>query len=122
MPDATIADAQLIVQLLAVAVAGGADRGSEILFAYPTPPTLAQLRADHPRLGEEYQQVTGFLSQCETIGTFVKQGLLNEGLVNDLYWVSGAWKVSEQICRDMREESGEPRIFENFEWLASRAS
>ena len=118
--SATVADAQLLVQLMAAGTAAGADRGSGILFANETPPTLGQLRETYPRLSEGYGQVMAFLDQCETIGTFVKQGLLDEPLVQDLFWVAGAWKVSAQICLGMREEAGEPGLYENFEWLASR--
>jgi hypothetical protein len=63
-----------------------------------------------------------FLAQYETIATFVKQGILNEGLVNDLFWVAGAWNVAAKICRDIRKETAEPRLYENFEWLVTRAS
>ena len=122
VPGATIADAQLLVQIMAAATAAGADRGSGILFAHPTPPTLAQLREEHSRLSEEYGQVMAFMTECETVGTFVKQGVLNEALVQDLMWVTGAWKISEPICRGLREEAGEPRLYENFEWLASRVT
>ena len=63
-----------------------------------------------------------FLAECETIATFVKQGLLDEPLVHDLFWAAGAWTASTEICRGLREEAGEPRLYENFEWLAARAS
>jgi hypothetical protein len=118
---ATIADAQLLVQIMAAGTAAGSDRGFELLYSYPSPPTLDQLRADHPRLGEEYRQVMAFMSECETIGTFVKQGILNEPLVQDLFWVAGGWAVCAEICRGLREEAGEPAIYENFEWLALHA-
>jgi hypothetical protein len=62
-----------------------------------------------------------FLGSSETIGTFVKQGLLDEGLVNDLYWIAGAWKYAEKSCKAMRKETGQPRLFENFERLALRS-
>ena len=118
----TIADAQLVVQILAAGTAAGANRGFETLFARSKPPTLAELREEHPRSSKTYRQVMAFLSQCETIATFVKQGILNEGLVNDLFWVAGAWNAAGQICRDLRKEAGEPRLYENFEWLVGRAT
>jgi hypothetical protein len=117
---ATIADAQLAVQIMAAGTAAGSDRGFELLYSYPSPPSLDQLRAEHPRLGEEYRQVMAFLGECEMIGTFVKQGLLNEALIQDLFWVAGGWTASAEICRGLREEAGEPRLYENFEWLALR--
>ena len=117
---ASIADAQLLVQIMTAANAAGSDRGFEILSTYPTPPSLEQLRAEHPRLGEDYRQVMAFFSMCETIATFAKQGLLNEPLIHDLFWVAGAWAASVEVCRGLREEAGEPRLYENFEWLAGR--
>jgi hypothetical protein len=119
---ATIADAQLLVQIMTAGTAAGSDRGFEILYSYPSPPTLDQLRAEHPRLGEDYRQVMAFLSECETIGTFAKQGLINEPLIHDLFWVAGGWAACAEVCRGLRDEAGEPRLYENFEWLASRAS
>jgi hypothetical protein len=118
---ATIADAQLVVQILANASASGADRGFELLMSAPSPLTLDQLREAHQRLGKEHRQVMAFLGECEIIATFVKQGLLDEALVHDLVWVAGAWRVSAGVCQGLREESGEPRLYENFEWLARRA-
>jgi len=56
------------------------------------------------------------------MATFVRQGILNEALVHDVFWVAGAWRQSEKICKAMRKEAGEPRIMENFEWLATRAT
>jgi Domain of unknown function (DUF4760) len=118
---ATIADAQLVVQILASGSAAGADRGLEILLSAPSPLTLNQLREAHTRLGDEYQQVMAFLGQAETIATFVKQGLLDEALIHDLLWVAGGWAASAGVCQGLREENGEPRLFANFEWLAKRA-
>lgn len=119
---ATIEDAQLIVQILAAGSASGADRGSDVLFSYGEPVTLEKLRDEYPPLSKRYSYVMACLGQAEMIATFVKQGLLSETLVHDLFWVEGMWKVSEQVCRGLREETGEPRLYENFEWLASRAT
>jgi hypothetical protein len=118
---ATIADAQLVVQILASGAAAGADRGFEILMSASSPLTLDQLREAHERLGDGYRQVMAFLGQAETIATFVKQGLLNEALIHDLLWVAGGWAASAGVCEGLREEGGEPRLYANFEWLARRA-
>jgi Domain of unknown function (DUF4760) len=119
---ATVAEAQLVVQILANGTASGAARGFELLRSADSPMTLEQLRDAHPRLGDDYRQVMAFLEECETIATFVKHGLLNEAFINDLFWVAGGWAACAEVCRGMREESGEPRLYENFEWLASRAT
>jgi hypothetical protein len=118
----TAADAQLLVQLSIASSASGADRGWDVLATFDTPPTLGQLRKRCPVDSEEYSRVMRFLESCETMATFVKHGLLNEGLVNDLFWVTGAWKRVEKITKGLRKENGEPRLGENFEWLAGRAT
>jgi hypothetical protein len=116
----THADAQLITQLMMVDAATGAMDGYGILDEFDSPPTLAQLRRKHPKGSTEYRHVQAFLMSCEALGTFVRQGILNEALVHDLFWVGGAWRMAEKIAKGERKEAGEPRIFENFEWLAGR--
>ena len=54
----------------------------------------------------------------ETIGTFVKQGLLDGGLVYDLFWIKGGWQCCRAIALYDREKSGVPALYENFETLA----
>jgi hypothetical protein len=117
----TIAEAQLIVQMQMSDAISGADRGHAVLRSFETPPTLGQLRKKYPRGSDEHRYVMHYLGSCETTATFVKQGILSEELVNDLYAVKSVWQVAEKACKGVRRESGEPRMFENFEWLASRA-
>lgn len=116
----TAADAQLIVAMQHVDAISGAHEGWYLLRSFDTPPTLTQLRKRYPADSDEYRCVSMFLGSCETIGTFVKHGLLHEGLVHDLYWIDGAWRLSEKACKGLRKEAGEPRLYENFELLATR--
>jgi hypothetical protein len=118
----TMAEAQLIVQMATTDAITGANRGYGLLNQFETPPTLGQLRKKFPIESDEYRYVMSFLASCETTATFVKQGLLSEDLVNDLYWVAGAWRVSEKVCKGIRKESGEPRMYENFELAVARAT
>jgi hypothetical protein len=117
----TVADAQLLVAMAQVNALNGADDGFQNLLAFETAPTLTQLRRRYPADGREYRCVINYLHGCEALGTFVKNGLLHEGLVRDLYWIEGAWRRAEKICKALRKEAGEPRLFENFELLAHRA-
>jgi hypothetical protein len=55
----------------------------------------------------------------ETMGTFTKQGLLDPGLVHDLWAVDWTWQVVGAAAKAQREQVGEPRLWENFEALAS---
>ena len=54
----------------------------------------------------------------ETIGTLVKNDLLDRGLVLDWLWVSGLWdRVGPAVTR-AREQFGVAELYENFEALA----
>src|SRR3954451_16916233 len=113
----TMADAQLIVQLQLVGAQTGANQGMHVLRTFDSPPTLAQLRKKHAPETPEFRQVTAFLVCWETISTFVRQGILNEALVTDLYWVAGGWQLCAKLVKSARRETGEPKMYENFEWL-----
>jgi Domain of unknown function (DUF4760) len=118
----TTAEAQLIVQMATTDAISGANRGFGLLNQFEAPPTLGQLRKKFPIAADEYRYVMAFLASCETTATFVKHGLLSEELINDLYWVAGAWQASEKICKGLRREASEPRLYENFELIATRAT
>jgi hypothetical protein len=55
----------------------------------------------------------------ETLGTLVKNGLLNRELVLDWLYVPGIWERVKPAALKARESSGVPQMFENFEALAS---
>jgi len=116
---ATREDAQLLVQLMSTPVAERAADGMEVLFGYKTPPTYEQFSADHPRGSEGARAVNALLNMNETIGTFVKNGLLDRDLVYDLLWVSGAWQRCKNIALYYRKQSGNAEIYANFERLAA---
>jgi Domain of unknown function (DUF4760) len=63
--------------------------------------------------------VQALLTFYETIGTFVKNGLLDRDLVYDWIWAAGVWdRVAPAVAR-ARERTGVPQLFENFEALAA---
>ena len=63
--------------------------------------------------------VRRMLTFGETVATLVKHDLLDRDLVNDLWWVKGTWdRVGSPALRE-RKRLGEPRLFENFEALAT---
>lgn len=59
------------------------------------------------------------LMMGETIGTFVKQGVLDAGLVYDLWAPAMLWSRVGAAALKQREQFGEPRLWENFEGLAT---
>ena len=54
----------------------------------------------------------------ESIGTLVKNDLLDRDLVYDWLWVKGAWERVGPAALRAREKSGVSALYENFEALA----
>jgi hypothetical protein len=63
------------------------------------------------------RSVRTFLVFYETIGTLVKNDLLNRDLVLDWLWAAGVWERIGPAALKLREQTN-PRMFENFEALA----
>lgn len=56
----------------------------------------------------------------ETIGTLTKNRLLDAALVRDWLWVEGMWAKVSPAVEKIRSQAGEPRLYENFEVLATK--
>jgi hypothetical protein len=110
---ATQDDARLLVQLLQWGSQMGYDDAMRTIFSPDFDPETATM--DNPAVG----RVLGFL---ETVGTFVKQELLDAELVWDLIWVEGIWAKVGRHALAARVEANEPRLWENFEALVERTA
>jgi hypothetical protein len=55
----------------------------------------------------------------ESIGTLTKRDLLSSELVHDWLWVEGMWSRVGPAALRAREKFAEPRLYENFEALAT---
>ena len=106
-------DAQLLVQLAQWGASMGLDEAVTAVFDDGFDPGSATAQ-DMP--------VRRVLNFGETIGTLVKNGLLDRELVLDWLWVAGLWQRVEPAVQDAREKFGEPRLGENFEALAAAQS
>ncbi|MGN6472791.1 MAG: DUF4760 domain-containing protein [Mycobacteriales bacterium] len=106
---ATREDATLMVQLLSL----GAQMGFQEAMSH-----VMRDEFNPEQAGLDNTYVLTVLGMGETIGTFVKQGVLDRDLVTDLLWIDGMWaKVGPPALR-AREHMGEKRLYENFEALA----
>jgi hypothetical protein len=107
---ATYDDANLVVQLLRW--------GAEMEL----PTAIGEVLSDDfdsANANANDPSVRTLLHFGETVGTFVKQGILDRGLVEDLWWIEGLWaRVGPAAIRE-RQKMGEVRLYENFETLAS---
>ena len=116
---ATQGDAQLIVSMLQTPTAQHAFDGADLLFSFDEPISFEQFEKDFPHGSEGRRNINALLGFNETLGTFVKQGLLDRALVYDLYWISGIWKVCAPIAHGIRAKANDARMYENFEALAA---
>jgi hypothetical protein len=111
MAAPTREDAQLLVQLAQWGTALGIGEAMPAIFEDDFDPEIADAMNDTP--------VRIMLTFLETIGTLTKNGLLNAELVRDWLWVEGVWERVGPAARAARERFNQPRLFENFEALAS---
>ena len=109
---ATREDATLIVQIMQWAAMSGLNEALGTVFSDDFDPETAKGSDPHVRT---------VLNFGEAVGTFVKHGLLDRDLVLDMWAMHLTWKRVGPVALKMRERSGEPRIFENFEALARSA-
>jgi len=113
-------DAALLMSIFNGPSGERASSGIELLWTYREPPTFNELVAEHPSGSPAYLDVMGLLTICERLGTFVKSGVLHMGLTLDLVGVAMVWGRCSRLVADMREQRQNPKLFENFEWLAAR--
>lgn len=112
MPGSS-ADAQLIVQLAQWGATMGLDEAVAAVLDDSFDPASATA-GDMP--------VRRILNWGETIGTLVKNNLLDRDLVLDWIWAAGLWERVAPAVQSARERLGEPRLGENFEALAASQS
>lgn len=104
-------DATLMVQLAQWGSTMGLEEGLQHIWGDDFDPETAE--ALHPL-------VSRVLSFGETVGTLTKNGLLDTALVLDWLWVTGIWARVSPSVRRLREQTGVPQLYENFEALAAQ--
>jgi hypothetical protein len=102
-------DAMLLVELAKWGAMMRLDEASRAIFADDFDPDAAA--ATDPLI----QRILMF---NETVGTLVKNRLLDRELVYDWLWVAGSWERVGPAARRARDKAGVAQLFENFEALA----
>jgi hypothetical protein len=105
-------DGKMLIQLAQLGRSYGLNEAMPAIFADDFDPESANVM-DTP--------VLAFLAYGELIGTLVKHDLISSDLVHDYLWVAGVWARVGPAAKRQREKLGEPRLYENFEALASGA-
>ena len=109
---ATHEDAMLVVQLMRWSTEMGLEEALAAIFAESFDPEAT---------GTHDPSVHKVLFFGETVGTLVKHGVLDRGLLRDLLWVDGIWARVGPRARAARTRDGVPALYENFEALVSGA-
>jgi hypothetical protein len=105
----TAEDARLLVQLAQWGAMMGLTDAFAIVFDEQFDPETATTNDEGVRI------VVYF---AETVGTLVKNDLLNRELLLDWLSVASAWERVGPAALRAREEYGVPQLYENFEALA----
>jgi hypothetical protein len=81
----------------------------------------AEFVKKYPPGSRQYDYVTQQLGAMETLGTMYKMGLFNEELLFEWQAIYPLWDRLESHVLGRREEAGDPRILENFDYMAKEA-
>jgi hypothetical protein len=103
-------DATLVVELAKWGSMMGLDEASRTIWSEDFDPDAAEV-TDKP--------IQTMLMFYETIGTLVRNELLDRELVYDWLWVEGVWGRVGPAAKRAREKAGVSQLFENFESLAA---
>jgi len=103
-------DAALIVELAKWGSMMGLAEASRAIFADDFDASAAKVSDPH---------VHAILNFNETVGTLVKNGLLDRDLVYDWLWFVGSWERVGPAALQAREEAGVAQLYENYEALAT---
>jgi hypothetical protein len=106
---ATHDDAMLMVELAKWGSMAGIDEAARDVMSDHFDPEKAD--AEDP-------SVSKVLMFGETIGTLVKNGLLDRELVYDWLWIEGSWAKVAPAAKRARAKAGVPQLYENYEVLA----
>jgi len=102
-------DAMMIIELSKLGAMMNLDEAIRAVWADDFDPDTADARD---------AAVSKILTFSETIGTLVKNDLLDRDLVYDWLWPAGAWQRVGPAALRAREQAGVAELYENFEALA----
>ena len=118
MAKPTYQDATLMLQLAQLNAALGVQAAMNWVFSDSFVADYAEFVENYPAGSEGFLNVSTVCNWFETIGTLYKQGLFNEELLFDWLAVNLVWDRIKGFALGMREQVGEPRLYENFEAMA----
>ena len=112
-------DGQLLVQLARLSADMKLGEASGFLWSSDFVEDYEGFKKQYPFGSEHAKHVGALAAFYETVATLVKHDLISEELIHDWLGSNLVWGRLEKILVGQREESGEPRLWENFEALAA---
>ena len=118
MNKPTYQDATLLLQFAQWGDSTGVNTAIYWVLSELFVPDYAEFVKKYPPGSEEYENVSKILGWFETLGTLYKHGLFNGELLFDWMAVNLVWERIKGFALGLREQWGEPRLWENFEAMA----
>ncbi len=118
MAKPTYQDASLVLQLAQWSAVSGAQEAQSWIWSDQFTPDYEEFTKQYPFGSEGNLKVMKVCYFYETLGTLWKHGLINEDLIFDWLAISAVWERVKNIPLGLRQGSGNPRLYENFEALA----
>jgi len=122
MSNPTHQDAILMLQLMQLHSMAGLSEAMNWIWSDQFILDYSDFVKKYPIGSEENIKVSKICGHFETIGTLWKHNLINEELLFDWLAVSMVWDRVKGYALGVRQVSGEPRLYENFEAMAKAAA
>lgn len=119
MGQPTKEDGQLLVQLARLSADMKLGEANGFLWSSEFVEDYEEFKQKFPFGSENARYVGSLAAFYETVATLVKHELISEELIHDWLGSNLVWERLEKILVGQREESGDPRLWENFEALAA---
>ena len=119
MSKPTYQDATLMLQIAEWSTVAGLGDASNWMWSDQFITDFAEFAKRYPRGSEGNRNAAKICSYFETLGVLWKHGLLNEDLLFDWVKAHMVWQRINSFVLGMRRETGNPRVYENFETLAN---
>lgn len=122
MTKPTRDDADIVLSLGELLASYNMPAAAAFVWSDDFPTDFAQFRDKFPRgkRSDEEDLLRRFLDCFEKAGTLYRNGLLRGDLMFDWLAVAAAWDRVKGYALGVREETGNPRLFENFEYAAEQ--
>jgi hypothetical protein len=122
MAEPTREDIDIMLRLAQLSALQNLDEAAAFVWSDDFPTDYSQFRAKFPK-GKRSQEeglLHRWLGWWETVGTVYRNGLFSEDLLFDWLAVTTAWDQVKGVALGLREEMGDPRMWENFEYMAEQ--